>query len=381
MTAMTRLGLTKLFLWGEAQRFQTYPKALARLTPDGTYTRQQIAEELFGLTYADDRKPKRENLITNVFGAVQIAEDKLLLRGINLFRRVTPHGWQMVSGMKVWERDSDKWAPTDAALALGAAYRSDPGGIRWQQVLAGQLARYEPRLRVLLYLLGHGRRLRFETAAFFGGNSAHALLTDDSPFRLFENAGAAFNTLLTQHADIAVGPWWRAETEQAGFTLAEDWRLEGAMNRQPSTNMINYALKTGLYIFTALGILVERDGVWQIDPNALVKHLGAELAQDLLGEADGVHRAALEEWYRLAAVIGALADSQGFIVVSEAAERWGELNGVPTSERQAAFDQLVGRGIHEQRLLVVDGHPGQPRMGRGLFGDDNMRMAKLRILV
>jgi hypothetical protein len=76
-----------------------------------------------------------------------------------------------------------------------------------------------------------------------------------------------------------------------------------------------------------------------------------------------------------------MADSQGFIVVSEVAEHWGEMIGVPTSERSAAFDQLVSRGIHEQRVVLVDGHPGQPRMGRGLFGDDNMRMAKLRILV
>ena len=49
MISVERVGLTKLFLWSEAQRFQTYPKALARLTSDRTYTRQQIAEDLFGL--------------------------------------------------------------------------------------------------------------------------------------------------------------------------------------------------------------------------------------------------------------------------------------------------------------------------------------------
>ena len=211
MTLVERVGLTKLFLWSEAQRFQTYPKALARLTSDRTYTRQQIAEELFGLTYADDRKPKREHLLTNAFGAIQIAEDKLLLRGINLFQRITPHGWQMVSGMKVWERDSDEWVPTEAALTLGTAYRQDPTGIHWQQMLGEQLGRYEPRVRVLLYLLGHGHELRFETRSFFGGNSERATLTGDVPFHLFDNEGAAFNTLLTEHAEVAVGPWWREE--------------------------------------------------------------------------------------------------------------------------------------------------------------------------
>lgn len=381
MTTITRVGLTKLFLWSEAQRFQTYPKALARLAPDRTYTRQQIAEELFGLTYAGERKPKRENQITNIFGMVQIADDKLLIRGINLFRRITPPGWQMVSGMKVWERDSDEWAPTEAALALGAAYRQDAGGIRWQQMLAEQLARYEPRLRVLLYLLCRGRELRFETPVFFGGDSARALLTGDTPFHLFENAGAAFNTLLIRHADVALGPWWQAEIRQAGFDLADGWHLEGAMNRQPSTNMINSALKTGLAIFAALGILVERDGSWRIEPAAFAQHLSADLVRDLFGDTTRADLSPLAEWHRLAALIRAVADVQGFIVVSEAAERWGEMNGVPTGERPTAFDQLVSRGIHEQRVVLVDRHPGQPRMGRGLFGDENMRMAKLRILV
>ena len=87
-----------------------------------------------------------------------------------------------------------------------------------------------------------------------------------------------------------------------------------------------------------------------------------------------------DEWHRLAEVISASADSQGFVIASEAAERWGELSGVPISERATDFDRLVGRGIHELRVVVVDRHPGQPRMGRGLFGDDNMRMVKLRIL-
>jgi hypothetical protein len=248
-------------------------------------------------------------------------------------------------------------------------------------MLAEQLARYEPRLRVLLYLLCHGHELRFETSTFFGGNSAHALLMGDTSFRLFDNAGAAFNTLLIQYAEIAISPWWKAEIRQAGYDLADSWRLEGAINRQPSTNMINSALKTGLYIFTALGILVERDGSWRIEPSAFAKNLSADLAQDLFGDTNRADQPPLGEWHRLAAVIGAMADSQGFIVVSEVAEHWGEMIGVPTSERSAAFDQLVSRGIHEQRVVLVDGHPGQPRMGRGLFGDDNMRMAKLRILV
>ena len=239
--------------------------------------------------------------------------------------------------------DSDEWVPTEAALTLGTAYRQDPTGIHWQQMLGEQLGRYEPRVRVLLYLLGHGHELRFETHSFFGGNSERATLTGDVPFHLFDNEGAAFNTLLTEHAEVAVGPWWREEIMCADFELADRWRLEGAMNRPPSTNKISSALKIGLYVFKALDILVEQDGSWRLEPSAFARHLSADLTQDLVGDS-GIKLGTSDEWHRLVEVISASADSQGFVIVSEAAERWGELSGVPISERATDFDRLVGRG-------------------------------------
>jgi hypothetical protein len=75
-----------------------------------------------------------------------------------------------------------------------------------------------------------------------------------------------------------------------------------------------------------------------------------------------------------------MADERGFIVASEAAERWGELSDLPPGERLMAFDALIRRGIFDERVEVLDRHPGQPRMGRGLLDDDNMRMVKLRVL-
>jgi len=379
VTQIRRLGITKLFLWSEAERFQTYPRALTRLTPDRTYTRRQIGEELFNLSYKADGKPRRESLLTNVFGLLQIAEDKLLLRGINLFRRITPNGWQVVSGMKVWERETDEWAPTAAALEMGEAYQREPAGIRWQQLLAEQLACYEPRTRVLLYLLSHGHALRFESSAYFAGNTQQTELIGENTYLLFGNRGAAFNALLFEHAGIAIGPWWREEVKQAGFELVEDFQIEGAVNRPPSTNYVNSALKTALYVFKVLGVLVEMDGVWRVDPDAFGRHLSPEITCELIGEQH-VRPNLSDEWKQLAHIMQMLADPQGFVIAAQAAERWGELAGLAPEERPTAFDALLRRGIFEARVEVLDRHPGQPRMGRGLFGDDNMRMVKLRIL-
>lgn len=380
MTQIERLGLTKIFLWSEAERFQTYPQAMARLTPGRTYTRQQIGTELFGLTYTRDRKPRRESLLSNLFGMLQIGRDKLLLRGINLFRRVTPNGSHRVSGMTVWEQASDEWEPTQAALQMGDAYRQSPDDLRWKRLLAEQLARYEPHTRVLLHLLSHGHALRFESPGYFAGNTRRAQLMGEETYELFGEKGVAFNRLLFDHVEVAIGPWWREEIEVAGFELVEDYRLEGAMNRPPSTNHVNSALKTALYVFYALGILVSDDGAWSIDAEALAQHLNPETASDLLGKAYVRPLDLSDEWVRLAYVVDELADERGFVVASEAAERWGELTNLPPGERVTAFDALTRRGIFEERIEVLDRHPGQPRMRRGLLDDDNMRMVKLRIL-
>ena len=388
MTRIARLGLTKLFLWSEAERFQTYPYAMARLTPGRTYTRQQIGTELFGLIYAGDRKPRRENLVSNLFGMLQIGRDKLLLRGINLFRRVTPNGSHRVSGITVWEQASDEWMPTEVALQMGEAYRQSPDDLRWKRLLAEQLARYEPRTRVLLYLLSHGYALRFGSPGYFAGNTQQAQLVrketsevkDEGTYELFGEKGAAFNRLLFDHVEVAIGPWWREEIEVAGFELVEDYRLEGAMNRPPSTNYVNSALKTALYVFYALGILVSDDEQWSIDAKALAQHRNPETAGDLLGETYVRPLDLSDEWVRLSYVVNELADERGYVVASEAAERWGELSDLPVNERLMAFDTLIRRGVFEERVQVLDRHPGQPRMGRGLLDDDNMRMVKLRVL-
>jgi hypothetical protein len=380
VTQIERLGLTKLFLWSEAERFQTYPQAMARLTPGRTYTRQQIGEELFGLVYAGSRRPRRESLLSNLFGMLQIGRDKLLLRGINLFRRVTPNGAHRVSGMTVWERASDEWSPTESALQLGEAYRHSPDDLRWKQLLAEQLARYEPRTRVLLHLLSHGHALRFESPGYFGGSTRRAQLVGNNTYELFGEKCAAFNRLLFEHVQVAIGPWWNEEIGAAGFELAEGYGLEGAMNRPPSTNQVNSALKTALYVFHALDVLVESDGLWFIDADALARHLSQETARDLLGDAYVRPLDLSDEWVRLAYVIDELADERGFVVASEAAEYWGELSDLPPGERFMAFDTLIRRGIFEERVEVLDRHLGQPRMGRGLLDDDNMRMVKLRVL-
>jgi hypothetical protein len=222
--------------------------------------------------------------------------------------------------------------------------------------------------------------MHFESPGYFTGNTQQAQLVGQrAAYPLFGEQGAAFNYLLFEYAEIAVGAWWRAEIEAMGFELAEEVLLQGAMNRPPSTNYINSALKTALYVYYSLGILTEDGTAWTVDPEALSQHLNADVARDLLGESYVVPDLS-NEWRQLAYVVDQLADERGFVITSEAAHRWEDLVDLAPSDCETAFDNLIRRGVFEGRVEIVDRHPGQPRMGRGLFGDDNMRMVHLRVL-
>lgn len=382
MTAVliNRLGLNKLFLWSEATRFQTYPQALARLQPGRAYTRQQIAEELFGLATKGDGRQWRESQINNVFGCIQSSHDKVLLKGINLFQRLTPHGVQRISGIDKWEQASDEWEATPAAQAMGEAFHQDPTGMRWQQLLAEQLARFEPRTRVLLHLMGQGYRLSFEKRGYFSGNTWLARLVGVNDFTLFAEKGASFNTLLEGNLQVAIGPWWQTVLSENGFEIVNPFILQGAMNRLPSTSFINSALKTALYPFYNLGVLVENDQGWQVDTEAFARHIHPEVGQELMGLRYTAAPDPDDEWGQLAHLITQLTDEQGFVAAATLADKWGALQDIPPAQRAANLDAFIRQGIFAGRVDILDQHLGQPRLGRGLFDDDNLRLVKLRIL-
>jgi hypothetical protein len=232
----------------------------------------------------------------------------------------------------------------------------------------------------MLYLLSHGCALRFESAGYFGGRTNLAKLTGHGDYLLFSDQGNAFCPLLQDNRETAIGPWWQTELDLAGFSLAADYVFEGAMARSPSMNDINSALKAALRVFYSLGVLVDHNGDWSVEVDAFTQQLSAEVAQDLLGIASPKRLDLSDDWTRLEYAAKTLTDEQGFVIVSELAERWGELARLPIGQRLAAFDALIRRGVFEGRVEILDRHPGQPRMGHGLFDDDNMRMIKLRVL-
>lgn len=385
LISMQRLGLTKLYLWPEAERIQTYPQALARLMKHPELhlgaTRRQIGEHLFQLAYVKGRKPLRENVLTNCFGVVRIAEDKLGIRGINLFQRKKPAQRRRLvgSGLVHWETKDDLWLPTASAVALGQAYDDEPKGLLWQQLLAEQLGRYEVRTRLLLGLLAEGRRLVFAGDGFFAGkNRLVQLVGKAESILLFANDGVAFNTLLAERISTALGPWWRTEITQYGYSLTPDFTLEGVHNGPPTVLQLSYKLRNSLLVFKNLGILIEQDDGWGVDAGAAAHHLSAELVSDLTGRA--IPTVVRSPYEALCRAVEELADEIGFVVTAQLAKRWSELQSMsPDAEANQRFDDFIRRCLYQGIVRVVDSHPGQPRMGRGLLGNEDQRRIRLTI--
>ena len=85
---------------------------------------------------------RRTDGVVNTYGLEQSSQ-RYRLNGLNLLTRV-PKGI----------------VPTAEGLELGGLFRADPDGVSWARALARQIARREPRTRLLLGLLLQGMDLR-----------------------------------------------------------------------------------------------------------------------------------------------------------------------------------------------------------------------------
>ena len=63
-------------------------------------------------------------------------------------------------------------------------------------------------------------------------------------------------------------------------------------------------------------------------------------------------------------------------MTSKLVNRFGELRGIAEADRTTVFDNFVRRAMYYEKLQVVESHPGQPRMGRGLLGDNDSRLIR-----
>lgn len=359
-TPSVRVALPKLFLWSEAARIQEYAKAASRAEPGRIYSRVDLERIVFDIAptmayRSGAPRGKGTDGVINTYG-LERSGARSRINGINLFERVD-------KGLRV----------TGEGIELGESFREAKADIQWVRVLARQLLRREPRTRLVMGLCLLGWQLGVEAP---GGIPTGALSLSSPQGETFEVAQRnceGFNTLLRDNGELALGPLWRADLESLGESGPIVW--EGVHGGSPSTNDLPTALKKSLAVFFQIRAFDGGPSVWGTDAGGLADALAVEdLAE--LGFKDAAPKQLTDD-AAFARALRDCADAEGFFIVSQLAERFGELLCVPDEDRAAALDSYVRMAMYHDQLRVLDRHPGQPRMGRGLLGESGARRVRV----
>ena len=361
--SFVRIALPKLFLWSELARIQEYPEAVSRATPGRVYSRVELEREVFDIAATmqfkgDAPRGRGTDGVINTYG-LERSGSRYRINGINLFERVG-------KGLRV----------THEGFELGRRFREAHSDAEWTRALARQLLRREPRTRLLIGLFLRGWQLGVDAPAGIPTGAVSLTSPQGDLLRVAQRNCERFNMLLTDNAELALGPDWRADLDTLDETGAVTW--EGVQGDVPSTNNLSTALKRGLGVFFHIRAFDGGPSVWSLDAGRLADVLAVDDLSPFGFAGSAPTRLSDDEVFTRA--LRECADADGFLVVSQLADRFGELLGVPPEDRSAALDSFARTAMYHEQLRVLDRHPGQPRMGRGLFGESGARRVRLEFI-
>ena len=358
--SVVRVALPKLFLWSEPARIQEYPEAVSRATPGRVYSRVELEREVFDIAATMQFKggaPRGRGTdgVINTYG-IERSGSRYRINGINLFERVG-------KGLRV----------THEGIELGRRFREAHSDTEWARALARQLLRREPRTRLIIGLLLRGWRLGVRAPAGIPTGTVSLTSPHGDPLRVAQYNCEGFNMLLADNTELALGPDWRADLHSFDETGAVAW--EGVQGGMPSTNKLPTALKRSLVVFFHTRAFDGGPTVWSLDAGGLADALAVDDLAPLGFEGSASTRLSDDEAFERA--LCECGNADGFLIVSQLADRFGALLGVSPEDRATVLDGYARMAMYHEQLRVLDRHPGQPRMGRGLFGEPGARRVRI----
>lgn len=359
-SSSVRIALPKLFLWSEAGRIQEYPEAASRAEPGRVYSRGELERDVFDIACTMEFKGgaprgKGTDGVINAYG-LERRGSRYRINGINLFERVD-------RGHRV----------TSEGVELGRTFREAVSDVEWARVLARQLLRREPRTRLVVGLCLRGWQLGVESPGGIPTGSLSLASPQGEVLQVAQRHCEGFNTLLIENTEVALGPCWRADLQALGEANAVVW--EGVQGATPSTNDLPTALKKALAVFFHVHAFDGGPTLWGMDAGGLTDALGMDDLALLGFEGGAPGRLTDDEAF--ARALRDCTGAEGFLIVSQLADRFGELLGVPAEDCTAIFDSYARGAMYHDQLRVLERHPGQPRMGRGLFGEPGARRVRV----
>lgn len=293
------------------------------------------------------------------------------LLGFEYFKRTSQFE---IKGACFLERIDGYLHLTRDAQRLVSSYRKDDG---WEVLLARQLLRFSPRVRVIIHILLNGGY--FNT----GGKSLDLLgkwkldLDGVSYYPFASNPQKNdMNRLLDKFKLEALGNEWMNVLREKEIELEEGWSFVGSGGKEPAITNLTAFMRAPMQLFNYLEWFTEAD-----DGKVILNQ--EKMANDIddLSSMFTVNQTESEdEIITLVETIQILSDDRGYIPLEPAMEQL-LIKHYPTWDKGLSrfVDYYITHGLSKGLFTVVAHESGQPRHGRGYLGKREYQLIKLDI--
>jgi hypothetical protein len=352
---MKQIKLSVERFWYERGNFELWPEALSRLPEK--------------MEAASAREVSEKYLQRNSIekGRLDRAREIYGLMGLHVTREGVPE----IRGVALLIQSGKSLVLTREAENLVRLYRQGEG---WPAALAGQLVKYSPRCRALLYSLWQGAVFTSK-GKFPDKLSGVRLLYEDREYLPFNRAESqGMNQLLEEYKEEALGPYWKEKLANARVTLEADWRFTGVNSPLPTAKDLSSLMACPLDLFHYLGwFIASPGGEVRLDRDRVVLDLGEEPFSGRTN--DYQDKDTIKETFKR--LIEEHRDYRGYFPVEPVMEQLMASCPGWEGSKERFIDYFISQGVKNGDFSIADHHSGQPRHGRGYLGKRDYQLIKI----
>lgn len=357
---MKHIRLSIERFWIEPGNFELWCEQLSSI-PQQTEAKSMKEIASFYLNKDVIEKDKKLDRSKELFG----------LLGYEYFKRTAQFE---IKGVFFLERIDDHLQLTEDAKKIIISYKNDDG---WEVLLARQLLRFSPRVRVIIHMLLNG--------GYFNTNGASLdfigkwqLDMDGASYHPFASNPQKndMNRLLEHFKVEALGNEWMKLLLEKEVGLEEGWSFIGSGGKEPAITNLTAFMRAPMQLFEYLDWFVRDEGGKVILNKEKVSHdiddLGSLFTITPTDSVDEVHT--------LKETIHFLSDDRGFFPLEPVLEQV-LIEHYPSWDKGLSrfVDYYITDGINKGIFTVVAHESGQPRHGRGYLGKREYQLIKLDI--
>lgn len=357
---MKHIRLSIERFWIEPGNFELWCELLSRIP---LHTEAKSMKEIAALYLNKDviEKDKKLDRSKELFG----------LLGYEYFKRTAQFE---IKGGFFLERIDGYLHLTEDAQKLVSSYQNNDG---WEALLARQLLRFSPRVRVIVHMLLNGGYFITDGASLdsigkwkinINGVSYHPFASNPQKNDM--------NRLLEQFKVEALGSEWMRILREKKLRLDEDWSFIGSGGKEPALTNLTAFMRAPMQLFDYLDWFVENS-----EGKVLLNQEKMACDIDDLGSLFTISsKESVDELHTLKETIHFLSDDRGFFPLEPALEQL-LIKHYPTWKKGLSrfVDYYVTNGVNKGIFTVVAHESGQPRHGRGYLGKREYQLIKLDI--